>query len=92
MNNKEDTNQRANAAEFEKYGFNVEDTGGGCQWLRKPIGNGLSLCITDGEAGLPDLTAQLFLMSDSNSDPVAQTELMTTYQMLDHIAHSIDRE
>ena len=31
MNNKEDTNQTANAAEFEKYGFNVEDTGGGCQ-------------------------------------------------------------
>jgi len=81
-----------NLAEFEKYGFNVEDTGGGCQWLRKPIGNGLSLCITDGEAGLPDLTAQLFLMSDSNGDPVAQTELMTTHQMFDHIAHSIDRE
>ena len=81
-----------NLAEFEKYGFNVEDTGGGCQWLRKPIGNGLSLCITDGEAGLPDLTAQLFLMSDSHGDPVAQTELMTTYQMFDHIAHSIDRE
>ncbi len=29
-------------------GFEVENTGGGCQWLRK--GN---IAITDGECGLP---------------------------------------
>ncbi len=30
-------------------GWAVEDTGGGCQWLRKG-----QIAITDGEVGLPD--------------------------------------
>lgn len=31
-----------------KSGFAIEDTGGGCQWLRKD-----RIVITDGEASLP---------------------------------------
>jgi hypothetical protein len=74
----------------ERYGFNVEETGGGCQWLRRPLSDGLSLVITDGEAGLPELTAQLFLMSERHSDPVAMSELMTLNEMQDHIAWALD--
>jgi hypothetical protein len=77
-------------AQFEDLGFIVENTGGGCQWLRRPLGNGLSLCITDGEAGLPDMTAQLYLMSDRHSDPVMISELMTLSQMLDKLAQDLE--
>lgn len=77
-------------AVFNDQGFNIEDTGGGCQWLRKPIGLGLSLVLTDGEGGLPDETAQLFLMTERHGDPVAKSELMTVYQMLHVIEWTIE--
>jgi hypothetical protein len=77
---------------FQNYGFEIEDTGGGCQWLRRPLGDGLSLVITDGEAGLPDSMAQLFVMTERHSDPVAQSELMTTDQMADHVAWALETE
>jgi hypothetical protein len=54
---------------FNDLEFDVEDTGGGCQWLRREIGGtgGLSLVVTDGEAQLPGDEAQLFVMTDKHS-------------------------
>lgn len=42
-------------SEFERRGFAIEETGGGCKCLRKQLTDGFSLVITDGEAALPDL-------------------------------------
>jgi hypothetical protein len=69
--------------EFEQLGFVIEDTGGGCQWLRKQINENISFVITDGEAGLPDLTAQLFVIVGEHSDPLAQGEIMSAQQLAD---------
>src|SRR5882672_7625385 len=64
--------------DFEKLGFKIEETGGGCQWLRLQINEKLSLVITDGEAGLPsEQCAQLFVMCGNHSDAIAQGEAMT---------------
>lgn len=70
---------------FSDLGFHAEDTGGGCQWLRKDIGCGLSLVVTDGEAGLPDHEAQLFVMTDKHSDPLAHGKLTPTQQLIDDL-------
>lgn len=77
--------------DFEAYGFKVEGTGGGCEWLRKPLGDGLAICITDTEAGLPepDCVAQLFLMSDKMSEPLASSEVMNFEQMFTHVAMNL---
>jgi hypothetical protein len=60
---------------LQAMGFSEEETGGGCAWLRKPIGNGLALCITDGEAGLPETdkdSCSLYLMSDEHGEPLME--------------------
>lgn len=71
--------------QFEALGFNVEDTGGGCQWLRLQLTENVSLVITDGEASLPDLTAQLFVICGEHSDPLAHGCLMSSTKLLDLI-------
>lgn len=71
--------------QFERIGFVVEDTGGGCQWLRKPLSNGLSLVVTDGEAHLPELTAVIYLMrdeGDEGGDAIAQSHERSIYDTL----------
>jgi hypothetical protein len=70
----------------DEYGFVVEDTGGGCQWLRRDLCDGLHMVVTDGEAGLPELTARLYIVKETNGEPVAQSELMTLHEMIDHVA------
>lgn len=70
---------------FNDLGFDVEDTGGGCQWLRRTFGNGLSLVVTDGEAGLPDDEAQLFVMTDKHSDPIAKSPIQQTQELIDDL-------
>lgn len=77
----------------ELYGFRVEETGGGCMWLRRDLVDGLHMVITDGEAGLPELTARLYIVSErTGGEPVAQSDLMTLHEMLDHVAHALDAE
>jgi hypothetical protein len=75
---------------LEARGFSAEDTGGGCQWMRKPLSDGLSLVVTDGEAGLPETVARLYLMTERHGDMLAQSDLMTTDQMTDHIAEALE--
>jgi hypothetical protein len=70
----------------EDYGFVVEDTGGGCQWLRRDLCDGLHMVVTDGEAGLPELTARLYIVKETNGEPIAQSDLMTLHEMIDHVA------
>jgi hypothetical protein len=69
--------------QLEAMGFHVEETGGGCQWLRKQLNENISLVITDGEAGLPDLTAQLYVIVGEHSDYLATSGEMSTVQLID---------
>jgi hypothetical protein len=68
---------------FESLGFILEATGGGCEWLRLQLNENVSMVVTDGEAGLPNLTAQLFVMVGEHSEVVAKGELMSTEQLVD---------
>lgn len=54
-------------------GFEVEETGGGCQWLRRG-----RLAITDGDAGLPKQGESCELITlDANGDYSDLIEPMT---------------
>lgn len=70
-------------AEFERLGFAVEDTGGGCQWMRKQLNENVSLVITDGEGGLPELTAQLYVLVGEHSETIAKSELQSARVLAD---------
>jgi hypothetical protein len=80
-------NETSKAVEqLKKLGFNVEDTGGGCQWLRKSVGNNLSICITNGQAELPDNESFMFLAhAESSSNPIMETSLMKTSELIDRL-------
>jgi len=45
-------------------GWTVEETGGGCQWLRRGL-----IAITDGDAGLPEYGKPCVIVTlDANGD------------------------
>lgn len=69
--------------QLTRLGFQQQETGGGCAAYVLPLGRGLELYVTDGEAGLPDDKGpvSLSLMAEAHSEVLTAT----TYASLDEL-------
>ncbi len=85
------TTQDAINAQFEALGFTLSHTGGGCQGWELPLAHGLYLCVTDGQAALPDGRASegvavwVGLMSEEHGEPIAERSHATLAGGLDDL-------